>query len=64
MKNVRLPRLLVPVLLVSALIAFAVVPSAKADAIYSYNELSEYEHRCRRCHGRRRVYGDRFGADS
>jgi hypothetical protein len=38
MKNLRRPRLLVPILLVSALIAFAVVPSAKADAIYSYND--------------------------
>ena len=38
MKNPRRPRLLVPILLVSALIAFAVVPSAKADAIYSYND--------------------------
>jgi len=38
MKNLRRTRLLVPILLVSALIAFADVPSAKADATYSYND--------------------------
>jgi PEP-CTERM motif len=38
MKNLRRPGLLVPILLVSALIAFAVVPSARADVIYSYND--------------------------
>jgi len=39
MKNVlSQARLLVPMLLLSALFAFAVVPSAKADAIYSFND--------------------------
>lgn len=38
MKNVRLPRLLVPILLVSALYAFVIAPSAKADAVYSFND--------------------------
>jgi hypothetical protein len=39
MKNVlRRPGLLVPMLLVSALLAFAGAPSAGADVIYSYND--------------------------
>ena len=38
MKNLRRTGLLVTILLVSALISFAVAPSAKADALYSYND--------------------------